>query len=156
MADDEDVTGRFLVTQSDDDSAVLSAVDTGRVLALESNPGLDVGDVVEGTLSAAGPLGVAWRLVEETDRWRPDISTVDEPPGTEARSLVAGRDVGELADVEIADGRLHAVAVDDGGTDVAVADLAADETTRRVAARLGARRVEVRGADGVVSVRYLT
>lgn len=151
----ETASGTFLVTEADADSAVCSAVETGRVFALSSNPGLEAGDVVRGTLATAGPLGATWRVAEEVERWRPAVEAVDEPPGEQARSLAAGRAVGELARASVDAGRLHVLVADPERTAAAVADVTADETTRRVAARLGARRVEVRGDDGVVAVRYL-
>jgi len=40
-------------------------------------------------------------------------------------------------------------------TDQAAADVVEDQETVARAARLGVERVEVRAADGVVSVRYL-
>lgn len=154
MSVDEDVTGRFLVTEADEASAVLSLVETGRLFTLAANPDLDAGDVVEATLSAEGPLGVTWRVVEIADRWRPAVEVGEEPPGRRARSLANASDVGELVEADVDGARLHVVAVDPERTEAAMADVAADQTTRRVAARLDARRVEVRGADGVVSIRY--
>lgn len=152
---DETKSGTFLVTAADDGSAVLSAVGDGQVCTLASNPDLSVGDVVEATLAPAGPLGATWRLVDLVERWRPEVEAVDGAPGERAAAVAADQAPGDLTRVSIEAGELHVITVEVGRTEDAVRDVLADETTRRVAARVGARRVEVRGEDGVVGVRYL-
>ena len=147
--------GRFLVTAADGATAELSAVGDGQVLALSSNPGLDAGDVVEGTVAPDPPLGVTWSLVDVVERHRVAVEAVDEPPGDRARRLADAVGEGELGRVALDDGELHVVRVLPGETDAARDDVVGDPATRRRAARLGARRVEVRAADGLVAVRYL-
>lgn len=148
--------GRFLVTAADDATAELADVEDGQVLALSSNPGLEPGDVVEGTVSPDPPLEVTWSLVEVADRRQVAVEAVDEPPAERARTLAESVPDGELARLGVDDGEVHVVSVPPGETAAAVEDVVADGATRRRAARLGARRVEVRGADGVVAVRYVT
>lgn len=148
-------SGTFLVTTADPGSAELSDVADGQVLPLGSNPGLEAGEVVRATLEPEGPLGVTWRLAGVGERWTPAIEALDELPGERARELAPGEGTGRLARVRIDGGELHVLRVDDERTDGAVADVVADEATRRIAARLGARRVEVRGGAGVVAMRYL-
>ena len=153
--DDGSRSGTFLVTAAEEASAVLSAVGDGQVCTLSANPDLSVGDVVEATLAPEGPLGATWRVVDLVERWRPKIEAVDEAPGERAVTVAMDQATGDLTRVSIESGELHVVSVVVERTDDAVRDVVADETTRRVAARVGARRVEVRGAEGVVGVRYL-
>lgn len=155
MADDQTKTGVFLVTAADEGSAVLSSVEDGQVCPLADNPGFAVDEVVEATIEPADPMGVTWRPVDVLDRWTTAIAAVDGAPGTRARSVADESAQGEVTRVTIDDGELHVLAVDPGRTESAVEDVVADETTRRIAARLGASRVEVRGDGGVVAVRYL-
>jgi hypothetical protein len=154
MTEDGPVTGRFLGTGAGGGAAGLWAGDGGRVHRLASEADLAVGDVVEGTLEPTDPLGVTWRLAAVTTRWRPTIEAVEDDPGTPAREAIEGAAVGQLERVPPEDGELHVLSVDPGRTDAAVEDILADETTRRIAARLGARRVEVRSETGLVAVRY--
>jgi hypothetical protein len=70
--------------------------------------------------------------------------------------LAAEQEVGELTTRERAgEGEVHVISVPPGRTEQAVADVVEDETTLTRAARLGVNRVEVRAAEGVLSVRYL-
>lgn len=151
----DEKAGRFLVTAADEATVELADVADGQVVALSSNPGLEVGEVVEGTVSPDPPLGISWSLVAVEARYRVDIEAVDEPPAERARALAEPLEPGELATEPLDAGELHALSVPPEETADAVADVVADERTARRAARLGARRAEVRGADGVVSVRYL-
>lgn len=153
--DRSEKAGTFLVTAADGGSAVLSDVADGQVCPLGENPGFEPGEVVRATLEPEGALGVTWRPTEVVARWTPAIEAVDESPGRRAREVAADREPGRLSRVEIDEGMLHVLSLPPERTEAAVEDVLADETTRRVAARLGARRVEVRGAAGVVGVRYL-
>lgn len=155
MTDGATKSGTFLVTAADDDAVVLSALADGQVCPLASNPGFSVGEVLEATLAPEDPLGVTWRPVDVVERFTPEVESVEGPPGERARAAAAAEEPGRLVRVSIDAGELHVLVVEPGDTEAAVEDVVADETTRRVAARLGARRVEVRGADGVVGVRYL-
>lgn len=147
------VDGTFLVTAVDANAAVLSAVDGGRVHPIAGDAGLEVGEVVEATLTPDDPLGVTWRLTAVRARFRPVIEAVDAPPAE--RAMDAAPSVpGRLVRIEADGDELHVLAVDPERTEAAVEDVLADETTRRIAARLGAHHVEVRGADGVVAIRY--
>ena len=148
-------SGTFLVTNADDESAVLSDVADGQVHPMGVNPGFEAGQVAEATIAPEGPLGVTWYPVEVAERWRPRIEAVDDPPGERTREIADDPESGRLSRISLDDGELHVIAVEAGRTDEAVEDVLADETTRRIAARLGARRVEVRSAAGVVGVRYL-
>lgn len=149
-------SGTFLVTAADEGSAVLSDVADGQVHPLGANPGFEQGEVTSATIAPEAPLGVTWYPVEVAERWTPEIESVEEPPGERARELAAEEGTGRLARTSIPGGELHVIAVAADRTGDAVSDVLADETTLRIAARLGARRVEVRGEAGVVGVRYLT
>lgn len=151
----DEKSGTFLVTAADEVTVELADVTDGQVVALSSNPGLAVGEVIEGTVSPDPPLGISWSLVAVESRYRVDVEAVDEPPAERARALADPLEAGELATESLEAGELHALSVSPEQTGAAVEDVVADEATMRRAARLGARRAEVRGADGVVSVRYL-
>lgn len=150
-------TGTFLVTAADDDAAVLSDVDDGQIHTLASNPGVEVGEAIEGTVAPEPPMAVAWRLVETTERWPISVEESSESPTSFEREIAAEQAVGELTRRERAGtGEIHVLTVAEGETDAAVADVLVDaEGLRARAARLGVERVVVRSAPGVVSVRYL-
>lgn len=157
MTDETEKTSTFLVTAADDESAVLTDVEDGQVHTLAENPGVDVGEAIEGTVAAEPPLEVAWRLVEEDDRWTIRIEESDEAPTTLERDLASEQGVGELTKRERAGiGEIHVLTVEEAGTEAAVADVLDDtEGLQSRAVRLGVERVVVRSEPGVVSVRYL-
>jgi len=156
MSDDEK-TGTFLVTAADDESAVLADVDDGQVHTLAANPGVEVGEAVEGTVEPEPPMGVAWRLVDVADRWTISVEESSESPTAFERELAAEGAVGELTKRDRAGtGEIHVLTVSEAETEAAVDDVLDDtEGLRSRAARLGVGRVVVRSEPGVVSVRYL-
>jgi hypothetical protein len=148
--------GRFLVTHADEDSAVLKDVDRGQVHTLAENPGIETGDLLEGTVAPEPPMEVTYRLVEFQSRRRLTVEESSEPPTRQERELAAEQPTGELTTRERAgDGEIHVMAVPEARTETAIEDVLEDEATLVRAARLDVERVEVRGDDGVVSVRYL-
>ena len=148
--------GRFLVTHVDDDSAVLKDVDRGQVHTLAENPGVEVHEVVEGTVEPEPPMEVTYRLVDVEDRRSLTVEESPEPPTAQERDIAADQPAGELTTRERAGtGELHVLTVPESQTEAAVADVLDDEATLVRAAQMGVERVEVRSADGVVSVRYL-
>jgi hypothetical protein len=156
------VEGRFLTTHADPDSAVLRDVDRGQVHTLGENPdpGLEAGDVLEGTLAPEPPMEVTWRVVDATDRRSIPVEESDEPPTAQEHELAAAGSVGDLTRRERAGvGEIHVLTVPEAGLRAAVAYVLEDETTLVRAARLGVARVEDRSDrhedHGVVSVRYL-
>ncbi|PSQ14329.1 hypothetical protein BRC99_03005 [Halobacteriales archaeon QS_7_69_60] len=156
MSDDTASEGRFLVTGADEASAVLKDVDRGQVHTLSDNPGVEAGDVIEGTVEAEPPMEVTYALVEVDERRHVTVEESREPPTTQERAIAADQPDGELTRRERAgDGELHVLTVPDEQTEAAVADVLDDEATLARAARLGVGRVEVRSEPGVVSVRYL-
>ncbi|RBI63723.1 hypothetical protein DMJ13_04155 [halophilic archaeon] len=149
-------TSTFLVTHAEDDSAVLKDVHDGQVHTLSSNPGVDVDQAVEATVAPEPPMEVTWTVVEIDDQWSLDVEASDEPPTARERELAADQAVGDVAREERAGtGEIHVLSVPPKDTDDAAADVLDDEGTLSRAARLGVARVEVRSADGVVSVRYM-
>ncbi|MFB6111774.1 MAG: DUF5812 family protein [Halobacteriaceae archaeon] len=144
-------SGTYLVTETDEASAVLQDIDSGRVYTLTENPGLEPGDVAEATLRAVPPMEAVWEIEEATVR-EVEVVQLDDEPSEDARKAVAGLELGTLRRMEREWGELHAIAVPDATE--AIDDVAADNSTAVRAARLGATRVEIRGAEGVVSVRY--
>ncbi len=156
MSDDHK-EGVFLVTAADEESAVLKDVTDGHVHALSSNPGVDVHELVEGTVAPDPPMNVSWQLVEIDDRREPTIVQSDQRPTSETREIAAEQPVGELTRRERAgEGEWHVLTVQREHTDEAVDDVLEDtEGLLSRAGRLGISRIEVRSAPGVVSVRYL-
>lgn len=146
-------TGTFLVTEADDDAAVLRDVADGQVHTLAANPGLDPGTVLEATIEPDPPLEVTWTLADVADRRTVSVERVDERPADRAVAT-APDEIGAATTYETGEATVHVLAVPVGDTGDAVGDVVADEATLVRAARLGARTVEVRGADGVVTVRY--
>ena len=155
--DRERMEGSFLVTHAEEDSAVLRDVDSGQVVTLSSNPGVEAGEAVEGVLTPDPPMNVVWQLVEIEERRELALEEGDEPPTRNSLDIAAEQDVGELTRVERAGiGELHVITVPEERTGEAVADVLEDrDGTLARAARLGVNRVEVRSAPGVVVVRYL-
>ena len=147
----------FLVTNADEGSAVLRDVETAQIHTLSSNPGVETGDAVEATVAPDPPMGVTWSAEEVHATRSLSADRSDEPPTTMATDIAAEQDVGDLTRRERAGiGEIHVVSVPPERTDEAVEDVLTDEETLSRAARLdGVERVEVRAADGVVSIRYL-
>lgn len=149
----ERATGTFLVTHADAESAVLRDVEAGRVHALAEHPDLAAGEVVDAELTA-DDLGVTWRVSTLLDRREIPVTASDADPSAAAREAVAGADPGAVARLDREWGELHAIAVPVADTDAAVQDVLGDEATLVRAAATDATRVEVRGARGVLAVRY--
>jgi hypothetical protein len=148
--------GTFLVTSADESSAVLRDVADGQVLTLSTNPDLREGEIVEATVTPEPPMEVTWTVEEVVSQRAVPVEESPEPPTKQAREIANEQPVGEMTRRERAgEGELHIITVPSDETEQAVADVLADETTLTQAATLGVARVEVRAADGVVSVRYL-
>lgn len=149
-------TGTFLVTYADEESAVLRDVHDAEVHTLADDPDLTRGEVLEATISAAPPVAVVWAVEAVEDRRTIPVEESPESPTALARNLAAEQAVGEVTTRERAgEGEVHVLTVPAERTEAAAADVVEDEKTVARAARLGVDRVEVRAADGVVSVRYL-
>jgi hypothetical protein len=81
---------------------------------------------------------------------------VDLEPTAQAKDIADDQPVGELTTQERAGtGELHVLTVPDGEAAATAGEVADDEETVARAGRLGVDRVEIRTAEGVVSVRYL-
>lgn len=155
-ADPLEKEGTFLVTHAEDDSAIVRDVADGQVHALAANPGVEVGQAMEATLASEPPLHATWTAVEVYGRRTIERERSEEPPTQQEREAAEDGAVGDLARIERAgSGELHVLSVPDDRTEDAVEDVLEDEATLTRAARMGVSRVEVRAADGVVSVRYL-
>jgi hypothetical protein len=157
MTESEQCEGTFLVTDADEESAVLKDVDTGRVHTLSSNPELARHDAVAGVVASDPPMHVTWQLIEVETRRSLSIEYSDESPTRRVRDVATDQSVGDLTREERAGiGEIHVLTVPEETTEQAVDDVLDDEeATLQRAARLGVERVEVRSAPGVVSVRYV-
>jgi len=144
--------GTFVVVAADEESALLRATDTGQVVTLAANPGVTTGEVIEATVEPA-ELGVAYTATVE-ERVEVTVEAVDEPPAERAIEAARDADPGELRSYETDAGVVHVLAVPPDRTAAAVEDVVEDTETVARAARLGADRVEVRSAEGVLAVRY--
>ena len=134
--------GTFVVTHVDEGTAVLQDVNSGGVHTLAENPDLEPYEVLEATLAVQPQMEVVWTVAELRDRRTVDVEHSPEQPTQQARELAG-------------EGEVHVISVPPERTEQAAADVVEDETTLTRAARLGVRRVEVRAAEGVLSVRYL-
>ncbi|MHB9287988.1 DUF5812 family protein [Halobacteriales archaeon Cl-PHB] len=149
-------SGTFLVTHADAESAVLRDVADAEVHTLGDNPDLAVHEVVEATIAAEPPMEVTWAVETVESRREIPTETSPEPPTRQSQAMAADQPVGEVTTTERAgEGEVHVLTVPEADTDQAVTDVLEDEATVVRAAKLGVNRVEVRSADGVVSVRYL-
>jgi hypothetical protein len=158
MSDDagREKTSTFLVTEVDDESAILRDVHDAEVHTLAGEGEFEPGEVFEATLAAEPPMEVVWQVESIDARRTIPVEESPESPTTLARDLAAEQDVGEVTTRERAgEGELHVLTVPEDGTESAVTDVREDEETVARAARLGVDRVEIRAADGVVSVRYM-
>ena len=152
----EPTRGTFLVTHTDDESAILRDVVDGQLHTLSSNPGVDRGDVLHATLEPDLPLAVIWELVDLEECRSIELGESEEPPTRLALDAASEQELGDVTRIERAGtGEIHVISVPPGRTERAVADVLADEETIARAARLGVERVDVRSTPGVVSVRYL-
>lgn len=155
---EDTVTGRFVVTHADTDSAVLKAVDGGQVHTLATNPGVETDDIIEATIAPEPPMEVTWQVVEIAEQRALAIEHSPEPPTGLAYDLAADQPVGEVTRRDRAGkGEFHVLTLEPDSVAAATEEVADDEATRTVAARAGANRVELRtdGEEGVLSVRYL-
>lgn len=149
-------TGTFVVTQADEDQVVLSDVTDRQVHTVDSNPDLAVEDVLEATIATNPPMDVVWHFEAIEERRQIEVTVSDERPTKASREIAESLEEGDINTRERSDyGEIHVLSVPEDRLDEAVADVAEDRETVIRAARMGIRRVEIRAADGVLSVRYL-
>ena len=148
--------GTFLVTHADEASVTVRDVVDSQVLTLSENPGLEAGTVIEATLEAEPPMEVTYAVADLAAEHAIPVEVVDLEPTAQAKDIAADQPVGELTTEERAGtGEVHVLTVPEGEAAATAEEVAADEETVARAGRLGVDRVEIRTADGVVSVRYL-
>ncbi len=149
-------TARFLVTEADDETAVLRDVETGQVVTIDEHPdpALERREVIEGTLAPKPPTEVVWEVESVERRFSVDVIDSDLEPTAQAREIAADLAPGDLETRDRAgDGEIHVLGVED--PDAAARDVLEDAETVARAARLGAVRVEVRRGEAFLNVRYL-
>ncbi len=152
----EEKRSTFLVTNADEESAVLRDVHDSQIHTVSDHPGLASEELLAATLRPEPPMEVTWQVVDVERRWTIPVEESPESPTRQEREIAANQAVGELTRRERAgEGELHVISVPEEETSDAVADVLDDEATLARAARLGVSRVEIRAADGVVSVRYM-
>lgn len=148
--------GTFIVTTAEEGAATLRDVHDQQVITLAGNPGVEADEVLEATVTPEPPLEVAFQLTNVESRRTIPVERSDMSPTTMEQELAADQSEGSINLSERAgEGEIHVLTVPADRTDQAVTDVVDDEETVARAARLGVERVEVRAADGVVSVRYL-
>jgi len=147
-------TSTFLVTDADEETATLRDVNDQQVVTLSENPGLAAEAVIEATVEAEPPLEVTYRAVEIGHQRTIPVERSPESPTALSQDIAADQAAGEITKRERAgEGEFHVLTVPDA--EAAAASVVEDVATLERAARLGVDRVEVRTADGVVTVRYL-
>lgn len=148
--------GTFLVTHSDEGSAVLRDVGTGQIHTLSVNPDLSEDEALTGTITPEPPIEATWELREIDERRPLSVEESEEPPTTQEREIAAAQGVGEITRNERAGiGEIHVLTVPPERTEQTVSEIETDEETLARAARYGVDRVEIRSEEGIVSVRYL-
>ncbi|MDY6764928.1 MAG: DUF5812 family protein [Halobacteria archaeon] len=147
--------GVFVVTHADENSAILKDVSDNQVHTLSSNPGVEENEVIEGVLDTEPPMNVTWELTDIERRWSVSIRSINESPSERALEVADSKDMGEVHVEDLRNGTLHVLTTPPDITEVAVEDILNDESTLVRAADLGAKKVEIRAEEGVISVRYL-
>ncbi|MCU4717613.1 DUF5812 family protein [Halapricum hydrolyticum] len=150
--------GTFLVSESDAETAILTDVATSQVHTLgeQPDPPLEPGEVIVGTLVAEPPTTAIYAIESIDERRTIPVEYSDESPTKQEHDIAADQSVGELTrQPRAGKGELHVLTVPDDRTEQAARDVIDDRQTVARAARLGVDRVEVRAAEGVLSVRYL-
>lgn len=154
----DEKTGTFLVSHADQGAATLTDVADRQVHALadQLDPPLQQGEILEATLESGGEIDIAWTVVSVHDRRTIPVERSPEPPTGQERDIAADQSVGEITRKQRAGaGEIHVITVPADSTEQAAADVIDDPETVARAARLGVDRVEIRAAEGVLSVRYL-
>lgn len=152
----EEKTATFLVTEADEETAILSDVSDSQVYTLSENPGVEAGDVVSATLAPDPPIDVTYSVVDVEERHAIPVGVSEESPTRQAVEMADGLPTGELATTERAGvGEVHVLSVPADGVEDAVADVRDDVQTVARAARIGVDSVEIRSGEDFVSVRYL-
>lgn len=149
-------TSTFLVTATDEETAVLRDVYDAQVHTVQEPPALEKRELVDATIQSVPPMDVVWSVEELAARRSIDLVDTDLEPTTQARELAGDQQPGDIERIERAgSGELHVLRTPEGEAATTASDVLADEETLARAARLDAVRVEVRTGDGLVSVRYL-
>jgi len=151
------IDGRFVVTATDAESLMLRAVASAQILTLVDPPDLPRWTVLDATLVPADGLGVTVRIGTLREHFRVDIVSQDERPTARSRETAASLTAGASSFLPRADaGGTDVIALADTDHTEARAAMAADVASLvNRAARLDVRRVELRSAPGLLSVRYL-
>lgn len=149
-------TGTFVITQVDEEQVVLSDVEDRQVHTVDSNPDLAVEDVLEATITPNPPMDVVWSFGSIAERRQIEVARSEERPTKASREIAANLEVGDLHTRERSDhGEIHVLRVPEETLEDAAEDVVEDRETVIRAARMDVRRVEIRAADEVLSVRYL-
>lgn len=148
--------GTFLVTSAEEAAVTLRDVHDQQVITLAGNPGVEAGEVLQATVEPEPPMEVAYQITEVESRRTIPVERSEMAPTTMEEEMAADQSEGSIDRRERAgEGEIHVLRVPADRTDQAAEDVVEDTETVARAARLGVERVEVRAADGVVSVRYL-
>lgn len=151
-------SGRFVTTHAEDGSAIVRDVDSGQVITLSSNPGLDSEDVIEATIAPDPPLHVSWQVIDVDTRWRIEVIESDLEPTSKSRSIADEMERGSVEQfARKGAGEVHVMLLPPDRIESAIDDIRDDVETIVRAARLEADRVELRSDidAGILCVRYL-
>ncbi|MFB6253342.1 MAG: DUF5812 family protein [Halobacteriaceae archaeon] len=146
--------GRYLVTHSDDESAILRDISKGQIYTIIHNPDLSEGDIIDAKLESVPPLDIQWTIETIVHRYSISVDVSANEPGEAANEAAKNLENNELATLSEANGVTHVLTVPEENTESAIHDLADDETIRIQAAKRDADHVIIRGSDGVISIRY--
>lgn len=157
MAAGTRVTGRFVVTVADEATLLMRGVDSAQVLTVTDPTDLERWTVVDATLVHADALGLTMRAASIDHQFMVQVVEQEERPTSRSRSVVTSLDAGASTFLPRQDaGGTDVIALADADHIAARRTMAADlEPLVMRAARLDVRRVELRSAPGILSVRYL-
>lgn len=157
ISNPETASGTFYVNDATDVSVTLQDVDTGQVLTLTENPGVEDHDILEASLVAEPPIEVSYLVEELEATYTIPVETSAEPPTRQVRETADEMEEMEAVAIDReGEGEIHILRVAQDSVEQTAQELHEDEMTRKNAARYGVDRVEIRtDEDGIVSVRYL-
>ncbi|MFB6186436.1 MAG: DUF5812 family protein, partial [Halobacteriaceae archaeon] len=112
--------GRYLVTHSDDESAILRDISKGQIYTIIHNPDLSEGDIIDAKLEAVPPLDIQWTIDTIVQRYSISIEIMETEPTEAAKEAANTLEKGELATLSGANGVTHVITVPEEKTESAI------------------------------------